>query len=450
MLLIPLPAFCSCAVCPQGLIVAWGYVADRVVTSAYAESGIVNEPHTLEFWGSFVARVTGDHYFRMWSHTYGVSSLKKATAKLTWDNSAEYLPDEGNKEWFQTFVLNRDFRYALLFTVQEPYVSVKISIAAEFEGQPMEDLAGDLIGQCQQSGCRDDLYGRQPYLCQPSPSVSRSPTVTRSLTRCRTRSTSPSPTSSTSPSRVFGTSAAFDSRPFIRSKQVVSGQIAFSEKAEVTPGYNTSLELAAPSAWRLESRIDDSKRLFETGRANRSTSVCLSADFGASLGFVGSVLLISARVSRVTNFLNASIEAAANTLIVNSLFVPSSGIGISADISATASFLKSNMAVPADKRAMSDGMIIGISTGASIVAALLAVAVVVILRNRIRGFPESSGDIRPQQALELDSISGSSSEQFHFVEPLSAVLSEPVVSTLADSLYGAIRTETTTDDPVWI
>jgi hypothetical protein len=102
----------------------------------------------------------------------------------------------------------KDFSDEVQEPIHENFKRVKISFAVEFSGYSMHDIDGDLIGDCDRIGCRDDLNARSPYSCQPSPSRSRSRTPTRSHTptatprhtRSPTRSHTPSPTRSHSPS----------------------------------------------------------------------------------------------------------------------------------------------------------------------------------------------------------------------------------------------------------
>jgi hypothetical protein len=61
---------------------------------------------------------------------------------------------------------------------------VMLSVSVSFTGYSLQVIDGDLLGDCQVNGCRDDKYSRDAYECQPPPTQSRTPsaTATRSET----------------------------------------------------------------------------------------------------------------------------------------------------------------------------------------------------------------------------------------------------------------------------
>jgi hypothetical protein len=82
----------------------------NVLSSAYADSGDLNGSRLLELRGSFVARITGEHEFKLWQTTYGTSTFSAARPKWTFEDMT-YGPGPADANWYVQKHLTKDFRY---------------------------------------------------------------------------------------------------------------------------------------------------------------------------------------------------------------------------------------------------------------------------------------------------------------------------------------------------
>jgi hypothetical protein len=73
--LLALVCHAASAVCQSGIWRYWGGNPVNVLLSAYADSGDLSGSQVLELRGSFVARITGEHEFKLWQSLYGGDDL---------------------------------------------------------------------------------------------------------------------------------------------------------------------------------------------------------------------------------------------------------------------------------------------------------------------------------------------------------------------------------------
>lgn len=119
--------------------------------TASASSNLYSGSHVLRLQGSFVTPDTGECKFRLNSETSGISALY--TSKTIFD--FEDCPEGPNaRAWTATPVfVQKDFCYKMSLYTSDHYYYVTISISGGLAGTGF--LAGNVIGTCYQSGCRD-------------------------------------------------------------------------------------------------------------------------------------------------------------------------------------------------------------------------------------------------------------------------------------------------------
>jgi hypothetical protein len=192
--------YSATAACENGLEFYWNNNYEKVYTTAYATTDDYGGSHVPEFRGSFVARISGSHNFKLYSATYSTSELYHSSSELIFEGVSR---GAAQNTWYWRTDLEKDFRYAIRFHTTDNYYYVRISIGVEFTGHAMADLNGDLIGVCERNGCRNLALSRLTWACQPPPSQSalqstRRRTVSVSSSRSVTATASPLPTPSRS------------------------------------------------------------------------------------------------------------------------------------------------------------------------------------------------------------------------------------------------------------
>jgi hypothetical protein len=260
--------------CPAGIQFYWGGVYQKDLGTAFQDSAYYNGSQTPEFRGSFVAKVTSEHVFELWSSTYSTSNQHIPSTQFQFDGMNG---GTGERKWqWNASTLTKDFRYRLVLMTTDHYYWIKISISVEYSGHGMADLDGDLIGTCEVSGCRETALSRVPYSCQPSPSRSLSPSASASSAFF------PSPLHG--PSQVFDESSSFFiSAQFDPSRVILEGRFP---RTHVLIDSGTKL---FRSAHFSGSRSFD---LTTTAIADRDNSKKVSLSTGLIAG-IGSVVFVA-------------------------------------------------------------------------------------------------------------------------------------------------------------
>jgi hypothetical protein len=255
--------------CNNGIELYWGGVFEKNYATAYATSDGYAGTHTPEFRGSFVAKIGGMHNFKLYSATYGTSVAFTSKTEFIFENVSRGTQSH---TWYWETKLFKDFRYSMRFHTTTHYYWVRFSIAVEFEDRPMADLNGDLIGTCEQNGCRDLALTREHSACQPPPSASpprsRTPPLTLTLRASQTpppattpvrtasppKSASPAPAPSRSPTESATPLKTLTASPPASASPVPT--LSFSPTASVsaTPTPSDS-EAQTPSASPTVSRV---------------------------------------------------------------------------------------------------------------------------------------------------------------------------------------------------
>jgi hypothetical protein len=131
--------------------------------------------YQLMLYGSFVAKSTAGHTFRIYS---------ASTSDLSDDPSANFVFDtdsRGNQDgtWDYPISLFKDWRYYFLTQTNgdHHYSELRLSVQFSPEGS-FSTLTQSNSDLCEASGCKDLNFDRG-YSCLPSPSPSHTPTATR-------------------------------------------------------------------------------------------------------------------------------------------------------------------------------------------------------------------------------------------------------------------------------
>jgi hypothetical protein len=149
--------------CAQGLEIIFGK-SQGTTSTAEAKSDSYSGSHVLRLQGSFVAPWTGDYTFTLYSKTSGLSS--GYTSEVTFGFDGYYKGPKAS-QWVVHHQITKDYRYVLMLETSENYMYVKISISGAQSDSAPSVLAGDLIGTCYATGCRDFVMERDNG-CQPT------------------------------------------------------------------------------------------------------------------------------------------------------------------------------------------------------------------------------------------------------------------------------------------
>jgi hypothetical protein len=173
----------------------------RTCSSAYVEWEAAFSEYQLMLYGSFVAKSTTGHTFRIYSDS---------TSSLSDDPSANFVFDtdsRGNQEgtWDYPISLFKDWRYYNLTQTNSKHYYSELRLSVQFSpGASFSTLIQSNSDLCTASGCKDLNFDRG-YSCLPSSSPSRTPIATASQ---------PFPPSSVCLSQPFPPSSACPSQPF--------------------------------------------------------------------------------------------------------------------------------------------------------------------------------------------------------------------------------------------
>jgi hypothetical protein len=196
----------AASICEQGLGYYWNGALARIAHVALEYCADLSGSYIPEFRGSFIARVSEHHKFKIWCNPFESATLwpVKPESIFTFDNVFRV---QGQDDQFWEEDLVKDFRYQISQRIHDNYRYVKQSLAVEFPGRGMADLNGDLIETCEESGCRNLALSRDPYACQPAPTPSPSSSLAFAPSPSIRPSKSPPPSDAFSRSRGFDQSA---------------------------------------------------------------------------------------------------------------------------------------------------------------------------------------------------------------------------------------------------
>jgi hypothetical protein len=191
--------------CPPGI--EWYWDGEwSTLDSAFFDSESRQGSHIPWFHGSFLPSLGGLHVFKMEAHTYRWSLAYTPWVEFKFDGTQ--YPAQNDSRTIQVD-LKKDFRYSFFGCLDDGYIYVQVWLYVSWPQTPQHVLDSTHAQICETSGCENLDFSRA-YHCKPSPSFSRSPTV----------SDSPLPTAS----RVFTPSQ----------QPLFSGQLPFSNLFDAT------------------------------------------------------------------------------------------------------------------------------------------------------------------------------------------------------------------------
>jgi hypothetical protein len=155
--------------------------------------------HYLGLKGSYIASETGPHTFRVFGDVWSPSSESGYGFEfIVEDNSVHHTGMQCDRPWDVV----KYFRYKLYMYYDTDKYSSAVQMIIVFPNGTAARISNANDGEtCYESGCGDRSLSREPYACQPAPSISHTPTPTRSVSR--TPSISPPASLSPSPTNEF-------------------------------------------------------------------------------------------------------------------------------------------------------------------------------------------------------------------------------------------------------
>jgi hypothetical protein len=141
------------------------------------------------FRGSYLADASGSHVFSLSSGRY---SSRGRTVQFWFESG--WFTNTAN-QWSSTQPCTKDFRYHIQLSAVSSYSEAGLSLQVK---TPTTASAFTLEGEryvqaCEENGCREREYSRDPFLCMapPTPSVANTQTASPQETIAATQSASP-------------------------------------------------------------------------------------------------------------------------------------------------------------------------------------------------------------------------------------------------------------------
>jgi hypothetical protein len=168
-----------------------GIVTWNDVSEAYVEyRGTLLTPYYyLGLKGSFIANITGTHYFRL---NQGIESPSVGIPPVDFAIEGNTIR-ASSSSYDRQLSLTTEFRYSFQMYRADEKKNSWMELIIVFPNGSSRRLDSEYGETCDTSGCRDTGLSRTPYNCLPSPSRSKSPSPTRSESPSPTQSHSPSP-----------------------------------------------------------------------------------------------------------------------------------------------------------------------------------------------------------------------------------------------------------------
>jgi hypothetical protein len=104
--------------CDNGIEFYWDDKPQKVFATAYATSDDYSGSHVPQFRGSFIAKITGSHNFKLYSATYSTSEAYTPSSEFVFESISR---GQGEKTWYWRTDLSKDFRYAIRFHTIDHY-----------------------------------------------------------------------------------------------------------------------------------------------------------------------------------------------------------------------------------------------------------------------------------------------------------------------------------------
>jgi hypothetical protein len=145
----------------------------RVCTSASVKYEAVFSEYRLSLYGSFVAKSTAAHTFRIYSDRTSILS-SSPSANFVFETDVR---DYQKGTWDYSVSLITNWRYYYLTQTDDAHHSSELELSVRFSpGAGFSTLTQSDSDLCVESGCKDMALERR-YSCLPSPSSSRSSTA---------------------------------------------------------------------------------------------------------------------------------------------------------------------------------------------------------------------------------------------------------------------------------